>query len=201
MSDDKNYILNNVLSGLIPYCFFNGTVFNYNKGFKDNINVNFFENYFKYNFSQIKKINTPFVYLYVFSNKGVLKIANLYCKNHFDIDRYKKTSIVMYINTYEFNVIKSFLPNYDVKKFDSKLIDFNSRGWVVLWLFSTGFTRKQISEFLKISYENVSKRLFRIKNKFKASSLEELKFFVRDSGLIYTHIPSQFNTNKILRII
>jgi hypothetical protein len=201
MIDNKNYIANNVLSGYIPYCFFNGTIFNYNKGFEENINTNFFENYFKYNHPKIKKLQKSFVYLAIFSNDGVLKIFTLHCKNHFDIDRYKQTSILMYKNIYEFEVIKSFLPQYDVKKFDATLIDFNSRGWVVLWLSSIGFTRKQISNVLKISYENVGKRLFRIKNNFKNSTLEELKFFVRDSGLIYTHIPSQFDANRILRIV
>lgn len=200
MNSDKIYITNNLLTGIIPYCLFNGTTFNYNKGFRENINVTFFERYFKYNHQNIKTVKTPFVYLSVFSKGGVLNISSLHCKNHFEIDKYKKTSILMYKNVYEFDVIKETLPKYDIKNLDSALIDFNSRGWTVLWLLSNGFTRKKISEILNISYENVSKRLVRIKKNFKDTSLEDLKFFIRNSGLIYTHVPHQFETNKIIRI-
>lgn len=201
MNNDNFYIANNLLTGLIPYCLFNGTTFNYNKDFKENINVNYFENYFKFNYQEIKNLKTPFVYLSVFSNEGVLKISNLHCKNHFEINKYKKTSILMYKNVYEFDVIKEIFPKYDKKIFNSSLINFNSRGWVVLWLLSHGFTKNQITEILNISHENVNKRIFRIKKNFKDSSLVDLQFFIRDSGLIYTRVPSQFDIKRIVRIL
>lgn len=201
MNNDNFYIANNLLTGLIPYCLFNGTTFNYNKDFKENINVNYFENYFKFNYQEIKNLKTPFVYLSVFSNEGVLKISNLHCKNHFEINKYKKTSILMYKNVYEFDVIKEIFPKYDKKIFNSSLINFNSRGWVVLWLLSHGFTKNQITEILNISHDNVNKRIFRIKKNFKDSSLVDLQFFIRDSGLIYTRVPSQFDIKRIVRIL
>lgn len=201
MNNDNFYIANNLLTGLIPYCLFNGTTFNYNKDFKENINVNYFENYFKFNYQEIKNLKTPFVYLSVFSNEGVLKISNLHCKNHFEINKYKKTSILMYKNVYEFDVIKEIFPKYDKKIFNSSLINFNSRGWVVLWLLSHGFTKNQITEILNISHENVNKRIFRIKKNFKDTSLVDLQFFIRDSGLIYTRVPSQFDIKRIVRIL
>lgn len=201
MNNDNFYIANNLLTGLIPYCLFNGTSFNYNKDFKENINVNYFENYFKFNYQEIKNLKTPFVYLSVFSNEGVLKISNLHCKNHFEINKYKKTSILMYKNVYEFDVIKEIFPKYDKKIFNSSLINFNSRGWVVLWLLSHGFTKNQITEILNISHDNVNKRIFRIKKNFKDTSLVDLQFFIRDSGLIYTRVPSQFDIKRIVRIL
>lgn len=201
MNNDNFYIANNLLTGLIPYCLFNGTTFNYNKDFKENINVNYFENYFKFNYQEIKNLKTPFVYLSVFSNEGVLKISNLHCKNHFEINKYKKTSILMYKNVYEFDVIKEIFPKYDKKIFNSSLINFNSRGWVVLWLLSHGFTKNQITEILNISHDNVNKRIFRIKKNFKDTSLVDLQFFIRDSGLIYTRVPSQFDIKRIVRIL
>lgn len=201
MNNDNFYIANNLLTGLIPYCLFNGTTFNYNKDFKENINVNYFENYFKFNYQEIKNLKTPFVYLSVFSNEGVLKISNLHCKNHFEINKYKKTSILMYKNVYEFDVIKEIFPKYDKKIFNSSLINFNSRGWVVLWLLSHGFTKNQITKILNISHDNVNKRIFRIKKNFKDTSLVDLQFFIRDSGLIYTRVPSQFDIKRIVRIL
>lgn len=189
----------NVTSGM-PYCFFDGKVFSYKNEFEKNIKVDFFEGYFRYHFNDIKTLTSPFFYLAITSDNNSLRVFKLYCKNHFDGDRYEKTSLIMCENLYEYEIIKMIIPSFNVKKIDINLMDFNSRNWTTLWLYSLGFSRKQVAEILNISYETVNKRLFRIKKIFKDCNLDELKVFIKNSGVLYRNIPKEYKESKLIKI-
>lgn len=197
--DELRYIGSNVTSGM-PYCFFNGKVFNYKNKFEKNIKIDFFESYFKYHFNEIKIIISPFFYLAIISNNESLKIFKLFCKNHFDNDRYTKTSIIMYENLYEHEIIKTVIPEFNLKSLDINLINFDSRNWTTLWLYSLGFSRKQVAEILNINYETVNKRLVRITQPFKNCKLDELKFFIKNSGVLYEKIPKEYKECKLIKL-
>lgn len=189
----------NVTSGM-PYCFFDGKVFSYKNEFEKNIKVDFFEGYFRYHFNDIKTLASPFFYLAITSDNNSLRVFKLYCKNHFDGDRYENTSLIMCENLYEHEIIKMIIPSFNVKKIDINLMDFNSRNWTTLWLYSLGFSRKQVAEILNISYETVNKRLFRIKKIFKDCNLDELKVFIKNSGVLYRNIPKEYKESKLIKI-
>lgn len=197
--DEVKYIGINITSGM-PYCFFNGKAFNYKNEFERNIKIDFFENYFKYNFNNIKTINSPFFYLAIISNNNSLRVFKLYCKNHFNGDRYENTSIVMYENLYEHEVIKNVINNIDMKKIDINLINFESKNWTTLWLYSIGFSRRQLAKILNINCEAVNKRLFRIKRLFKNCYLDELRSFIRNNGIIYEKVPKEYKECKLIKL-
>ena len=203
ISEEKKYIFNNISNGFIPYCFFNGMEFNYKVRFEDNIKIDLFEKFFKYQFEEIRKLKNQFVYLSITTNNDVLKIHKLYCKNYFEGDKYKNTSIIMYENLTEDEIIKIFMPisKLHSKEIDINLIDFNSKGWSALWLYSLGFSRIQIANILKINNDTLNKRLVRIKKKFKNCNMDELKFYIKSNGIIYKKVPKEFRCCKFLRII
>lgn len=184
------------------YCDFDGKNFNYCNDFKLFINNLDFETSFLKNFEKIKKSKS--ISSYLFFGLNGKKLYTVKCFNYFILNIYKATKIVFFEIDSDFDILKNII-DFDIKHYinDNEIyydygFNFNSNGWEVVWLYSVGFNRKNISNILKISLNTVNVRLYRFRIKYKFCNLESLVSYIKFNGLIFNNIPKRYIKNQLI---
>lgn len=199
----SKFYVENLFYSYNPYCLFDGNFFHYKYDFVKNINKDFFEKYIIDNIDKLKSFDYQFKIIYVSTSSGMIQYYEFNCLNHFEFNRYLKTSFIKNeFRLNQFDAIKfihSELFNENIQSLPS--IDFeNSPVWLSFWLFCFGYSRVSLSKYCNVSENTINKRLLKIKKTFNYNSLELLRFDLIKNGILFKTIPSAFKKNMMMII-